>query len=132
MAIAKTKKRNSVAKRSETPVRPPQAATETEVAEVMATSIPVKAVGICSTCRHQARCLFFKAARQAIHTCEEFDDVNQPGDLEASKAIRPANANNGISTGQGKPAGLCTNCDTRLTCMHREPGVMVQECEEYR
>jgi hypothetical protein len=31
-------------------------------------------LGICTTCRHQARCLFFSAARQPIWQCEEFDD----------------------------------------------------------
>ena len=99
-------------------------------AEQVSVSTPVQPVGICSTCRHQSRCLFFKAARQAIHHCEEFDDANKAGDkanVTGKTIAKPGDVN----LEQGQSAGLCTNCDTRLTCMHRKPGETVLKCEDY-
>ena len=84
--------------------------------------------GICVTCRHAPRCLFVKATRRPIQHCEEFDDggsAAKPGNIPALKVDK------GINLEQGQAVGLCANCDTRLTCMHREPGVNVQECEDY-
>ncbi|MBN2082877.1 hypothetical protein JW859_11830 [bacterium] len=101
----------------------------TSKTEVIAAT-PVKPVGICSTCRHQPRCLFFKAARQAIHTCEEFA-VAGADDEPAAAANGELTFTGGVQYGEGQSAGLCVNCETRLTCMHRRPGEQVTECEDY-
>lgn len=86
------------------------------------------AQGLCITCRHEPRCLFVKAARLPIQHCEEFDDG---GSAAKSGLTSAAPATPAVTFGQGQTVGICTNCDTRLTCMHREPGANVQECEDY-
>lgn len=105
--------------------------TASKVAEQVSVSTAVHPAGICSTCRHQSRCLFFKAARQEIHHCEEFDDAHQPGDGPNVAVKETVSRPGGVNTEQGQAVGLCTNCDTRLTCMHRKPGETVLKCEDY-
>lgn len=85
-------------------------------------------LGICTTCSHLSRCLFVKAARQPIQFCEEFDDKSQsaqPG-AQAQPVLRLV-----ATDGQGVDPGLCVNCDSRLNCMHRQPGVPMYQCEDY-
>jgi len=111
--------------------QPKNGATRRQEIERISYSTPIKEVGICSTCSHQSRCLFFKAARQAIHSCEEFDAVPLPGEpLDPRSAASPYRRPR-ENAEQGLPVGLCANCDTRLTCMHRRPGIEVLQCEDY-
>jgi hypothetical protein len=85
-------------------------------------------LGICSTCRHLPRCLFVKAARQPIQFCEEFDEQARDGEDESASLPERSQA---VSDGQGNDPGICVNCDSRLTCMHRKPGETVYECQDY-
>ena len=124
MAKATTKEREQ--KSVKKTVVLPDGTTKTET--VVAT--PVKPVGICSTCRHRPRCLFFKAARQPIHTCEEFA-VAGAGEEPVAADSGQLTYSDGVEYGEGQSAGLCVNCETRLTCMHRRPGEPVTECEDY-
>lgn len=94
-------------------------------------STPIKEIGICSNCRHKTQCLFLKATKQAIHNCEEFDSVPVPGEPEAARPDMSPIRLQRESSGQALPVGLCTNCDHRLKCMHRQPGVEVLQCEDY-
>ncbi len=94
-------------------------------------STPIKEIGICSNCRHRGQCLFLKATRQAIHNCEEFDSVPVPGEAESPETGRSPIRLQRETSGQGLPVGLCTNCDNRLVCMHRQPGIEVLQCEDY-
>jgi len=106
-----------------------QAQAKPEAAKVMVVTPRPTAAGICSTCRHEPRCLFARAARQPIQHCEEFDDGGSKA--KAAPATKPVAKSGGIKYGQGQAEGICVNCDTRLTCMHREPGKTVLECEDY-
>jgi ribosomal protein L37AE/L43A len=80
--------------------------------------------GICSTCRHEPRCLFVKAARQTIWQCEEFC---AGGDTAPAHHTAPL-----PSSGEGQPVGLCADCAERGDCSQRQPGVLVTECADYR
>jgi hypothetical protein len=97
-----------------------------------ATSTQVKEAGLCVTCRHAPRCLFYKAARQAIWFCDEFDDTQGEGKTSTSTPM-PKNYldEQPHDLEQGPPPSLCVNCENRMTCMNRKPGETVLECEDY-
>jgi len=96
-----------------------------QVSESVSTTI--KPLGVCTTCRHLERCLFVKAARQAIWSCDEFDDS---GAATAGMA-RPVLQRKPANFGEGHPEGLCVNCEARNGCTLRKPGVTVVQCESY-
>jgi hypothetical protein len=90
-------------------------------------STPIKQLGVCSTCRHLDRCLFVKAARQPIWSCEEFDSSG----AATSGAARTLPQPRPVNLGEGQAEGLCVNCEVRTGCALRKPGVTVVECESY-
>jgi len=91
-------------------------------------STQLKPLGVCTTCRHLERCLFVKAARQPIWSCEEFDDSGAASADTARPVMQPQPAN----LGEGQPEGLCADCDVRSDCAKRRPGEAVTECADYR
>lgn len=130
MAVAKSNARQKAAR---TPSQKPEThaavapnALGAEAASKTQAYKPV--LGICSTCRHLQRCLFVKAARQPIQFCEEFDERAKEGECETASLPERSQA---VSDGQGVDPGICVNCDSRLTCMHRKPGETVYECQDY-
>lgn len=110
----------------------PEAAMGTTTAEVKPD--PAKTFsytlgqGICLTCNHSSKCLFFRAARRPIMFCDEFDNQSNGAPLAApsSEQLR-----DGHNYEQGPPPSICVNCDNRLACMHRTAGEPVLECEDY-
>lgn len=104
---------------------PTAAKAKPQVSESVSTTM--KPLGVCSTCRHLDRCLFVKAARQAIWSCDEFDD----GGASAAGATRPVMQLKPANLGEGQQEGLCVNCEARTGCTLRKPGVAVVECESY-
>jgi len=89
----------------------------------------IGAEGLCQTCAHRPRCLFFKAARRPILFCDEFDDQHNgaaPADADGQPLL------DRHSYEQGPPPSICINCDHRLTCMYRRPNEPVLECEDYQ
>ena len=97
----------------------------TQLSEYVSTTI--KQLGVCTTCRHLERCLFVKAARQAIWECEEFDGTG----AAVSSMARPIKQSRPANLGEGQAEGLCMNCEVRTSCTYRKPGVTVVECENY-
>jgi hypothetical protein len=90
-------------------------------------STQMKKLGVCTTCRHLDRCLFVKAARQPIWSCEEFDDSGAATAGSARPVKQPTPAN----LGEGQPEGLCADCDVRTDCAKRRPGEVITECADY-
>jgi hypothetical protein len=115
-----------------TRARQPEAATPERAGDSSDAGLArryTEAQGICQTCVHRPRCLFFKAARRPIQFCDEFDDHHN--------GVAPAGTDgqpllDGHSYEQGPPPGICVNCDHRLSCMHRKPNEPVLECEDYQ
>ncbi|HES58625.1 MAG TPA: hypothetical protein ENO21_04255 [Firmicutes bacterium] len=130
MAVAKSNaKQNTARKPLQKPDAPASQAPNSLGAEAASQTRAYKPVlGICSTCRHLPRCLFVKAARQPIQFCEEFDERAEGGEGET---VGLAERSQVVTDGQGVDPGICVNCDSRLTCMHRKPGETVYECQDY-
>lgn len=105
------------------------AATAVAKAEQLGESVStqLKHLGVCTTCRHLDRCLFVKAARQPIWSCEEFDDHG----AATADAVRPVKQPKPANLGEGQPAGLCADCDVRSDCAKRRPGEAITECADY-
>jgi hypothetical protein len=86
-------------------------------------------LGICSTCNHRSSCLFLKTARHPIAFCEEFDD-------STSQAVSPEPPRkekrlSEINYGQGQEEGVCVTCANRSSCVYRQPGVAIWDCEDF-
>lgn len=130
MAVAKstTKQRHELQLAGDAGKNAPAAANALGVEAARTTQAYSASLGICSTCAHQPRCLFVRAARQPIQFCEEFDDRSQAG--QPGQQTRPR-LRQVATDGQAVDPGICVNCDSRLTCMHRKPGVTMYSCEEY-
>jgi hypothetical protein len=109
------------------------AAAQTQPADVKpavaATTSYAMQDGICLTCNHRPKCLFFKAARRPILFCDEFDNQTSDAHVEDPQTVLLVD---GHSYEQGPLPSICVNCDNRLTCMHRKPDEPVLECEDYQ
>lgn len=86
-------------------------------------------IGICSTCNHNASCLFLKSARHPIAFCEEFDDSQKQQSAQRAVALPPEPQ--GINFEQGQAEGVCVTCAHRPSCVYRQPGVAVWDCSDF-
>lgn len=103
---------------------------KTETQTMTSTSTPVRELGICETCNHNATCLFLKASRHPVWYCDEFDATNTSVKSDKPAAVSmPKPADHYF--GEAIHVGLCANCDSRTGCSYRKPGVTVVECENY-
>jgi len=93
---------------------------------------PIRQLGICSTCVHRDTCLFLAAARKPVWFCDEFDDIRTDADAEAPREVKAPAPVDQLSFNEAQHIGLCTNCEARKDCMHRQPAQAVWECEDYR
>ncbi|MBN2082878.1 hypothetical protein JW859_11835 [bacterium] len=92
----------------------------------------IRQLGICTTCVHQGTCLFLAAARKPVWFCDEFDDVRGEQHAEEPRPVKAPAPVDQLSFSEAQHIGLCTNCESRKECMHRQPGQAVWECEDYR
>jgi hypothetical protein len=89
-------------------------------------------LGLCSSCRHNAVCVFTRNKKCSPVYCEEFQ-------LEISGAVHlPQNDDSKTSGAPDGEAlalhqGLCCDCENRHTCgLISTPEGGVWYCEEYR
>jgi len=95
------------------------------------------AEGLCSTCSHVAGCALRARQTSNVHWCEEFDAYITPptpvSDAYAQHLTAPSDAEtrDEAPTAQTS-AGLCSNCEGRLSCEMPRTSSAVYFCEEYR
>lgn len=86
--------------------------------------------GLCSTCNHNADCIYIGSDKPTILQCEEFDGYVQP--MTAGKmSVEKTDAEVEPSAPAGRSMGLCMNCDNRASCTLPMPEAGVWHCEEY-
>lgn len=93
-----------------------------------AASPQFRELGICSTCNHRASCLFLRSARHPIAFCEEFDGT--ANDAVQKPAIKPK-ALAKVNFGQAQEEGVCVTCTNRTSCVYRQPGLAIWDCEDF-
>ena len=90
--------------------------------------------GLCSTCKNEALCAHQEEYARPVWDCNEFEVCPSPSGVITDEFIA------GLLQKTREPgernsdnyAGLCKNCDKRMTCVHTRPGAGVWHCEEYK
>jgi len=96
--------------------------------QVQAFAPPPVLLGICSTCNYAETCSFRRDTPRPVLECDEFDDrVEVPRNLPRTDLESRGSSE---STSE-QYKGLCINCEVRVTCTLRTPGVSIWHCEEY-
>ena len=93
----------------------------------------IKYQDICSTCKSAQSCTFLKNSQKAVLNCEEFEFVTYPSVKTIRKDESPETTSvNAEDEDSGKFIGLCSNCDSRKTCVLPMPKGGIWHCEEYQ
>lgn len=100
----------------------------------MGSSHKAAQLGICANCVRMELCTSKRNWIGPIRSCEDFEDARSAATTAAAQYEQSAVAR---SIEIAAPAeeeiekGICSNCDHRLTCGFRTPGLAVWFCEEY-
>lgn len=82
--------------------------------------------GLCVSCENEVACLY---RASGILQCEEFQLPAPP----ARKPLSPKSEAQANTNGRNpvRFLGLCSNCDSRETCLYPKPDGGIWRCEEY-
>jgi hypothetical protein len=84
--------------------------------------------GLCSTCIHEPGCVYLEPFRGTVIQCEEFEIYhNKPMTGNSKNSNNPNNLMD-----EDLFAGLCKNCDFRVTCKQWVKDTIIWHCEEYQ
>ena len=87
---------------------------------------------ICFTCKNAMSCTFQRDPQKSVFDCEEFEFVTYPSVKTIRKDEPPETISvNAEDEDSGKFIGLCSNCNTRKTCITSMPKGGIWHCEEY-
>jgi hypothetical protein len=89
--------------------------------------------GLCSTCKHAPTCTFPGDVQRPAFYCEEFE-------IEIAPATKTSEASTSLLTTSSIVAaedsagliGLCSDCESRQTCVFPKPEGGIWHCEEYQ
>ena len=94
-------------------------------------TVPMKQLGICSTCNHMEECTAGKNWKGPVTFCEEFDDYLPPKEAPVAAVVKVVGEERNAKNDTSKYKGLCVNCELRETCAFPKPDGGVWHCEEY-
>ena len=88
---------------------------------------------LCSSCKNDPDCTFKKNRPKPSLYCEEFEVATYPSVKTIRKDESPETTSvNAEDEDSGKFIGLCSNCNTRKTCITSMPKGGIWHCEEYQ
>lgn len=85
--------------------------------------------GVCAACTHDPGCIYEAMSGGMILQCEQFE-MAFPKPAARPTSTQPR-AFSSKPTDTNGFAGLCTNCENRLTCIYPKPEGGVWRCDEY-
>ena len=78
---------------------------------------------ICSSCKHEANCIYIEHSENAITLCEEFE-------LEPVAKVKIVKTEEAIKI--SGYTGLCINCMNNKTCNLHNDSSVIWHCETYK
>ncbi len=87
------------------------------------------AAGVCSACKYDPGCIYETSSAGVILQCEQFE-LAFPAQGGSETRTRGGAFRYGAPD-RKEPAGLCSNCENRFTCIYPKPEGGVWHCEEY-
>ncbi|MCK5774901.1 MAG: hypothetical protein KAH25_01935 [Bacteroidales bacterium] len=84
---------------------------------------------ICSSCKHEANCIYIEHSESAITLCEEFELES----VVKTKIVAAVKAEKTIKTiNTTEYTGLCINCMNNETCNLHSDSSVIWHCETYK
>ena len=89
--------------------------------------------GLCSTCRHAPNCTYRGDVQRPAFYCEEFE-INIAPARKTSKggASHSTTPSIAVDEDSSELIGLCSDCESRQSCVFPKPEGGIWHCEEYK
>jgi hypothetical protein len=89
--------------------------------------------GLCSTCKHAPTCTFPADVQRPAFYCEEFEIEIAPAGKTAEDGTSQSTTSS-IAAAEDSSGliGLCSDCESRQTCVFPKPEGGIWHCEEYQ
>jgi len=89
--------------------------------------------GLCSTCKHAPTCTFPRDLQRPAFYCEEFEiEIAPSGKTAGDGTLQSTTSFSASAEESAELIGLCSDCESRQTCVFPKPEGGVWHCEEYR
>ena len=89
--------------------------------------------GLCSTCKHAPTCTFPGDVQRPAFYCEEFEIEIAPARKTFEEGTSQSTTSSiAVAEKSTELIGLCSDCESRQSCVFPKPEGGIWHCEEYQ